>query len=70
MSLPIPINDDPFKGAFLVDISFANQPVHVFPVDDMYPHDTEHFFKCHCTPCVSLVNNTFIVSHHAFDHRP
>ena len=42
--------------------------IHVFPVDDLFPHDTENGIECMCNPNRDFENPNVII-HNSFDGR-
>ena len=43
--------------------------VHVYPVDDTYPHITEGGAGCPCKPQVETVEGGTLIIHNAWDGR-
>lgn len=43
--------------------------IHVYPVNDLEEHDTEHSAICKCNPKVEIVEGEILIIHNAFDLR-
>lgn len=43
--------------------------IHVYPVDDLFPHDTESAGQCECNPKIEFENGETMVIHNAWDGR-
>ena len=44
-------------------------PLHVYPIEDTYPHDVENNVECKCKPSIKSEKDTLIIVHNAYDGR-